>query len=65
MKVAVDLKDVRALDAMWLAFRASQSTAQTQVEISTSVVRDMLNARFLNPSQGQFLTEDPVMDRYS
>jgi hypothetical protein len=38
MDVAADLEQVRSLDAMWRAFRASPSSAQTLVELRTSVV---------------------------
>jgi hypothetical protein len=60
MNVAADLQHVRSLDAMSRALRASRSSAQTLVEIRTSVVREMLNARYYNDVQGQFTSEDHV-----
>ena len=60
MDVVADLEHARSLDAMWHAYRASKSTPQTLVEIRTSVVRDLLNARYYDLTQGQFLSEDPV-----
>ena len=60
MNVAADLQHVRSLDAMSRALRASRSPAQILVEIRTSVVRDMLNARYYDSPQGQFISQDPI-----
>jgi RHS repeat-associated protein len=60
MNIAADLQHVRSLDAMSRALRASRSSAQTLVEIRTSVVRDMLNARYYDSPQGQFISQDPI-----
>ena len=60
MDVAADPGHVRSLDAMWHAYRVSRSSAQTLVEIRTSVVRDMLNARYSDSTRGQFLSQDPL-----
>jgi len=58
MNVAAD--EECSLAAMSRALRASQSTPKTLVEIRTSVVRDMLNARYYDSTQGQFISEDPI-----
>ena len=60
MDVAADLEQVRSLDAMWRAFRASPSSAQTLVELRTSVVPDVLNARYYDSTRGQLLSQDPI-----
>jgi RHS repeat-associated protein len=60
VNVVADLQHVRSLDAMSRALRASRSSAQTLVEIRTSVVRDMLNARYYDSTRGQFLSQDPI-----
>ena len=44
---------------MWQAFRATSFAHQQLVEINAGVVRGLLNARFYNPNQGQFISEDP------
>ena len=60
MDVAADLNHGRSLAAMWRAFGESQSRAQTQVAIRTSIVCNMLNARYYDSSRGQFETQDPI-----
>ena len=60
MDVVADLEHARSLDAMSRAYRASKSTTQPLVEIPTSIVRDLLNARDYNSTRGQFLSQDPV-----
>jgi RHS repeat-associated protein len=45
---------------MWEAFRACSFSDQQLVENDAGVVRDLLNARYYNPNQGQFISQDPV-----
>src|SRR4029450_338731 len=50
----------QSLHAMWQAFRACSFSDQQLVENDAGVVRDLLNARYYNPNQGQFISQDPV-----
>jgi RHS repeat-associated protein len=59
MNVATDFDRDRSLEAMWQAFRASSFAHQQLVAIDTGVVRDLLQARYYNPTQGQFISQDP------
>ena len=59
MDVAADLEHLRSLDAISRAYRASKSTAQPLVEIPTSIVCDLLNARYYDLMRAQFLSQDP------
>jgi RHS repeat-associated protein len=56
----VDLDRELSLAAMWHAYRASDCAAQNIVEIDTGVVHALLNARYYSPSQGEFISQDPV-----
>jgi hypothetical protein len=50
----------RSLAAMWHEFRAARFRVPQSVEIDPSVVAALLNARYYDPAQGQFLMEDPI-----
>jgi hypothetical protein len=50
----------RSLAAMWHAFRASSVACAKPVLSDSGVVRDLLQSRYYNPAQGQFLSEDPT-----
>jgi RHS repeat-associated protein len=49
----------QSLHAMWQAFRARSFADQQLVENGAGVVGALLNARYYNSSQGQFLSQDP------
>jgi RHS repeat-associated protein len=57
---AADLDHEQSLAAMWHALRASNLAGRNRVEIDAGVVPALLNARYYNPSQGQFISQDPV-----
>src|SRR5262245_7773811 len=59
MNVASVFDRERSLEAMWRSYRASDFVAQSNVALDTGVVRDLLNARYYNPTQGQFISQDP------
>jgi len=50
----------QSLHAMWQALRAHSLADQQPVENDAGVVRDLLNARYYAPAQGQFISQDPV-----
>jgi RHS repeat-associated protein len=50
----------RSLAATWHALCLSSSDAQLLTSAAPSVGRALLNARYYNSTQGQFLTEDPI-----
>lgn len=54
------LNSEQSLHAMWQAFRARSFADQQLVENDAGVVLALLNARYYNPAQGQFLTQDPT-----
>jgi hypothetical protein len=49
-----------SLAAMWHALRAAKAACESDVESNSSVVQDLLNARYNEGSRGQFLSEGPV-----
>jgi RHS repeat-associated protein len=59
MRVATVDREL-SLHTMWHAFRVSNFVAQKHVVINHGVGRDLLNARYYSPSQGQFISQDPV-----
>src|SRR6266702_2026411 len=58
--LAADLDCEQSLEAMRHAFRASKFARRNYVEIDAGVVHALLNARYYNPTQGQFISQDPV-----
>jgi RHS repeat-associated protein len=61
MMVATNTDDRElSLEAMWHAYRASKFPCQYRIEIDTGVVHALLNARYYSPTQGQFISQDPV-----
>src|SRR5208337_2247918 len=60
MDVVANLEYARSLEATWRAYRTSRSIAQPLVETRTSVVCDLLNARYYDSTRGQFLSQDPI-----
>jgi RHS repeat-associated protein len=57
MRVATVDREL-SLHTMWHAFRVSNFVAQKHVVINHGVGRDLLNARYYNPNQGQFISQD-------
>src|SRR6266436_4548739 len=57
--LAADLDCEQSLEAMRHAFRASKFARRNYVEIDAGVVA-LLNARYYDPSRGQFLSEEPI-----
>jgi hypothetical protein len=60
MPLAAGLDRDPSLAAMWKALHAADFAAQHLAVSDPSVVPALLNARYYQPAQGQFLTEDPI-----
>jgi RHS repeat-associated protein len=60
MKETIDCEREQSLQTMWCAYRSSSFVAQNNDKIRTSVVHDLLNARYYDSQRGQFLSEDSV-----
>jgi RHS repeat-associated protein len=58
--IAADLDREQSLEAMWHALRASDYARRNQVEIDAGVVPALMNARYYDPSRGQFISQDPM-----
>src|SRR2546430_2541349 len=56
---AADLDREQSLAAMWHALRASNFAGGNRVEIDAGVVHALLNARYYDPNQAHFLSQDP------
>jgi RHS repeat-associated protein len=59
-RAITDVEQEPALKAEWRVYRASVCDARTLAESRATVVHTFLNARYLNPAQGQFTSEDPM-----